>query len=117
MDHANAHIIEYATDSENIQTIESHFSHADEHESLNKSESLVHNKQQHQEASYYKAIGNIILNYQEVLLFGPTDAKVELYNILKEDHHFDKIHIDIKHADKMTENQQHAFVKSFFLNQ
>jgi len=49
-----------------------------------------------------------------VFLFGPTDAKVELFNILEADHRFAKIKIEVKHADKMTENQQHAFVKKFF---
>ena len=58
-----------------------------------------------------------VKNYDEVILFGPTDAKVELFNILKADQHFDKIKIDIKQADKMTENQQHAFVKDHFSKQ
>ena len=48
------------------------------------------------------------------MLFGPTDAKTELFNLLKADHHFDKINIETKHADKMTENQQHAFVREYF---
>jgi hypothetical protein len=53
-------------------------------------------------------------DYDEVILFGPTDAKSELYNLLKNDHHFDKIRIEVKPADKMTENQQQAFVKKYF---
>ena len=35
-------------------------------------------------------------------------------NILKADHHFDKINIETRQVDKMTENQQHAFVKEYF---
>jgi len=53
-------------------------------------------------------------DYDEVLLFGPTNAKNELVNILKVDHHFDEIKIEVKPADKMTENQQLAFVKEHF---
>lgn len=53
-------------------------------------------------------------NSQWVVLFGPTDAKVALYNILKADHRFAKIKIEIKPADKMTENQQDTFVKIYF---
>ncbi len=35
-------------------------------------------------------------------------------NVLKADHHFDKINIETRQTDKMTENQQHAFVKEYF---
>lgn len=54
------------------------------------------------------------MQYEEVLLFGPTEAKNELLNLLQADHHFDKINIEIRQANKMTENQQHAFVKEYF---
>ena len=47
--------------------------------------------------------------------FGPTNAKTELLNMLRTDHHFDKIDIEVKNTDKMTENQEHAFVKEYFL--
>ena len=60
---------------------------------------------------YYGKMGEIIKNYQKVVVFGPTNAKSELTNLLKEDHHFDEIEIEVKSADKMTEHQMHAFVK------
>ena len=74
----------------------------------------MHNKEQHQQSEYYKNLGDKIINYEEVILFGPTDAKVELFNILKADHRFENIKIVVKPADKMTENQQHAFVRDHF---
>ena len=74
----------------------------------------MHQKEQHEHYDYYKKIGEAIRNYQDVLLFGPTTAKTELFNMLKADHHFEKIKIETKHADKMTVNQQHAFVKEYF---
>ena len=74
----------------------------------------MHNKEQHEQSEYYKSIGEIIKNYDDVIIFGPTDAKTELFNLLKADHRFAKIKIEIKQADKMTENQQHAFVKEYF---
>jgi hypothetical protein len=49
-----------------------------------------------------------------VILFGPTDAKVELLNILRQDHHFANIKIETQQTDKMTEFQQHAFIKEYF---
>ena len=114
MDHLNAHLIELTTHPITTTTVQSKFTHESKEQSMGKSENVVHNKEQHQEAEYYKTLGEIIIKYDEVILFGPTDAKVELLNILKADHRFDKIKIETQQADKMTENQQHAFVIKYF---
>ena len=114
MDHANAHLMEFTANTIETKTLATHFTHEVKEDTLKKSEILMHNKEQHEKADYYKRLGDVIKNYEEVLLFGPTDAKVELLNILKADRHFDKIKIECVHADKMTENQQHAFVRDHF---
>ena len=114
MDHSTAHLMEYTRDSMETETVESTFTHQDREETLNRSESVMHNKEQQKQRLYYKELGEIIRKYDEVVLFGPTDAKAELFNILKEDHLFDNINIGVEDADKMTENQQHAFVKWYF---
>lgn len=113
MDHASAHVMEFTADSIETKIIQSRISQ--EHEnSANKSESLIHSKEQHQQSEFYKKLGEVIKRYEEVVLFGPTNAKVELFNILTKDHHFEKIKIHVKNADNMTENQQHAFVRSYY---
>ena len=114
MDHSNAHLIEFTTDPMETKTIESEFTHEVKEQSFGKGEHLMHNKEQHQESGFYKKLADIIKAYDKVVLFGPTEAKVELHNILKTDHHFDKIKIDVLPADKMTGHQQHAFVKAHF---
>ena len=114
MDHSNAHLMEFSPDPMETKTIASKFTHEAKEHSLGKSEHLMHNKEQHQQSEYYKKLGEAIRNYEEVILFGPTDAKVELLNVLRADHRFVKIKIEIKQADKMTENQQHAFVREHF---
>jgi hypothetical protein len=114
MDHSSANIMEFTTGSIETRTIESEFTHETKIDSLNKGEKLMHNKEQHQQSEYYKKLGDIIENYEGVILFGPTDAKTELFNILSADHHFAKIKIEVKQTDKMTENQQHVFVKEYF---
>lgn len=114
MDHSNAYAMTFVNDSIITETIESEFTSDDREEAISKSESLMHNKEQQKQGSYYKRIGDVIKNYEKVLLFGPTNAKSELANLLKEDHHFDAIEIEVKPADKMTENQMHSFVKSYF---
>lgn len=114
MDHSRANLMEFTTDPIETKTIVSKFTHQEKEHSLGKSENLMHNKEQHEQSAYYKKLGETIKNYQEVILFGPTDAKVELFNVLRADHLFEKIKIEIKQADKMTENQQHAFVREHF---
>lgn len=113
MDHSRAHLME-VTDPGKTITIVSDSTHEEKEKSLQKGESLMQNKEQQQQAEFYKKIGESIINYDEVLLFGPTNAKLELHNILKEDRHFSGINIETMQAEKMTENQQHAFVKAYF---
>jgi len=114
MDHSSAHLMELTGDPIETKTLESKFTHVEKEMSLGKSEHLMHNKEQYQHSEYYKKLGEVIRNYEDVLLFGPTDAKAELLNILKADHRFAKIKIGIEQADKMTENQEHAFVREYF---
>ncbi|MEQ9378626.1 MAG: hypothetical protein RIG68_25785 [Imperialibacter sp.] len=115
MDHSTAHLMELK-ESMTSQTIESAFTTNQRLEALNRSESLMHNKRQQLHEAYYKEIANEILNYDHVLLFGPTNARVELHNYLSKDLHFKDIKIDVEAADKMTENEQFAFVRKHFDN-
>lgn len=114
LDHSTAHLIEFTKEGMETKTIESSFTHEDKESTQNRSEHTMHNKENHQRADYYKKLGEVIKNYEEVLLFGPTDAKSELSNLLLSDHRFAKVKIETQSADKMTENQQHALVKEHF---
>ena len=114
MDHSNAHLMEFTTDVITTKILSSKFTHREKEHSLGKSENGMHQKEQHEQAAYYKELGEVIINYQDVLLFGPTNAKTELLNILRADHNFEKIKFEVKESDKMTQNQQHAFVKDHF---
>ena len=115
MDHAKANLIDLNS-KEKTHSIVSKFNFNTKEEALNRSEKSMHNKRQQLHESYYKEIGDQILNYNHVVLFGPTNAKTELHNYLNEDLHFKNIQIDVEPADKMTENQQDAFVKNHFKN-
>jgi len=114
MDHQNANLIEFTQDPMETKTVHSKFTHEAKEDSLHQGENKMHTKEQHQQAEYYKELGKVIHRYESVVLFGPTDAKAELYNLLTADHHFSQVKIQVKPTDKMTENQQHAFVKEFF---
>ncbi|GET34513.1 hypothetical protein PbJCM13498_33760 [Prolixibacter bellariivorans] len=114
MDHSTANIMEFSNDKVVTISLELTPAFPEQVQNLRMDESLMNNKEQNQQADFYKKLSSIIIDYNEVLLFGPTDAKTELFNLLKDDRQFEKIKIDVMSADKLTENQQQAFVKNFF---
>lgn len=114
MDHANAHLIEFSDEAKATETISLDFDDQDKHETQGRSESEMHNKQQQSQSSYYKKLEAVIKDFDEVVLFGPTNAKSELLNDLRKNHLFDKIKIEVINADKMTDKQQHEFVNDYF---
>jgi hypothetical protein len=113
MDHSTANLIDLDS-MKKTQSIVSNFTNNTKEEALNRSESLMQNKRQQMNEAFYKEIAAKILKYNSVLLFGPTNANVELHNYLNKDLHFKNIHIEVASADKMTDNQQVAFVKEHF---
>lgn len=113
MDHSTAQLIEVNSKKSN-RSIFCDFNSEVKEEALNRSEDIMHNKRQQMQEGYYKEIGKEILNYDHVLLFGPTNAKVELNNYLDKGRQFKNVKIEVKPADKMSENQQQAFVESYF---
>lgn len=114
MDHTIANIMEFTANPIATNALFKQLTHKEKEEALSKSESLMHHKEQHSQIAFFKKLSDIIINYEEVLIFGPTDAKKELLNLIREDHRFDKVDVQIQNADKMSEHQQHAFVREYF---
>jgi len=48
----------------------------------------MNHKQEQEELAYYKAIASVIEQYNELLLFNPSGAKNELFNLLKPYYYF-----------------------------
>lgn len=113
MDHSTAHLIDLNM-IQNNHSITSAFTFSAKGEAMEKGEGHMHHKEQQMQEFYYKEIGEAILKYDNVLLFGPTDAKTELHNLLQKDSHFKDINIEVEGADKMTDNEKNAFVKNHF---
>jgi len=114
MDHTNAYLIKFSDKEKLSSTITLDFDKQDKDETLQRSESEMHNKQQQRQKSYYKKIAAVIRHFNEVLLFGPTEAKIELFNLLRQDRLFDNIKMEVINTDKMSENQQYEFIKDHF---
>jgi hypothetical protein len=113
MDHSNAYLMELANDII-VQKVVSELANHETEFNFYKGEKLIHKKEQHLQLRYYKKISDIIKNYQDVVLFGPTDAKNELLNQIKTDHLFEDIKIEVKNSDKMTEEEMQTFVRNYF---
>ena len=116
MDHSMAHLMEYSKNPFEIKTIESNFTQEQKLNSFKKGEAHMQNKELNQQSKYYKKLIDVVKKYKEVILFGPTNAKEELFNKLAADIRFEDVKIQVKQTDKMTARQQHAFVIDFFTN-
>jgi hypothetical protein len=114
MDHSEAHLMELKDESITKTKIETEFTPLEKEESLSRSEHIMHHKEQQLQQEYYKKIAEAIKEFGNVLIFGPTTAKNELFNILKADPHFENTRIEVRSTDRLTDHQQEAFVKHHF---
>jgi len=114
MDHSIAYVIKLTNGTIETNSIESTPEIQADQQIVYKDESHSLNKEQGLLSSYYRKLGDAILENDEVILFGPTEAKNELLNVIKENHLFDKIKIEVEATDKMTEIQMNTFVKEHF---
>lgn len=113
MDHSSAYLMEPVNKEFITNVITSDFNHHDKH-SISKNENLMHNKEQGHTKIYFKKITEVISQYDEIVLFGQTEAKKELLNLLRTNRDFEFKKVEAIDTDKMTENQQKAFVREYF---
>jgi hypothetical protein len=64
---------------------------------------------------YFKKLSEYILYYNEVLLFGTSNAINKLFDMISYDNRFYNINIAIKPTHSMTSKEQNDFVSDFFL--
>lgn len=115
MDHSRALLIDFTNGNAALQTIASDLTPEIKQATLlERGEHTLHQKEQWLDTKYYQAISEKILTYDDVLLFGPTEAKQELMNQLKKDQRYNHIRFCVRTTDKMTEAQQQAFVRNYF---
>lgn len=114
MDHHTAKIITYGTSGMHSTTVTSAFTHEIKQESLSRSEHGMNNKEQNFQKDYFKELAELIKPYTEVILFGSTNAKIELFNFLKSNKDFGGIKINVESSDRLTEPQELAFVRDYF---
>jgi len=114
MDHSTANVMELKEGIIETQNIVSNFNFDAKKEVLQSSERTMHDKERHQQTEFYKKLIVTIKKYDEIILFGPTDARIELFNVIKSDPRLENKIIGIQKTDFMSVNQQQAFVKKHF---
>jgi hypothetical protein len=69
------------------------------------------------ESKYFKELSDIISQFDEVCLFGPSGAKSDLHKLLADDPLYKDIKIVLETDEAMTNLGQYDFVKKFYFNQ
>lgn len=77
-------------------------------------ENRKNQKEKNRLKEYYHQLQQKLEEYDEILLLGPSKAKDELKNFLLKSKHYQGKHIVVKSADKLTDNQKIAEVRSYF---
>jgi len=114
MDHCDAYLLESIDGEIAERIIVSEFTEQEKESSLDKGEKFMNHKESQMQAKYFRRLSDSMKDYDEILLFGPTEAKNELFNLLKADHFFDGKKIELKNTDKMTAGEMHRFVIEYF---
>lgn len=79
------------------------------------SEKTFENRRRNEERDYFVEIIEQVRDADEVVIFGPGEAKDLLLNAIKENlNQFNSDLMAVLPADNMTENQKVAYVKTFF---
>jgi hypothetical protein len=79
------------------------------------SEKTMANRQRNEERGYFDEILENVKDADEVVVFGPGEAKDHLVSAIKaHPSHFNADLMAVLTADKMTEHQKVAYVKTFF---
>jgi stalled ribosome rescue protein Dom34 len=107
MNHTHAHIKAYTN-----MYLDKAESTDREHKHMG--ESNMHHNETKEQSEFYNLIGKEILDYNDILIFGPNDAKTELYNHLKADSKFEDVNIELKNAGKLSDVQERAVIKAHF---
>lgn len=106
MNHTTAEIMEFSDEPQ------SYLIHAEQLTAKKGAWSAA--EKQHQAADFFKKLLEALKNYDEVLLFGPTEAKSEFLHFIRKHHHYDAIKIEVRNTDVLTEKQRHIFVTEYF---
>jgi hypothetical protein len=112
MDFSIAYLMEYTNNQVLTVTIESDGYLLTEMQKSPTDNNLLKLPDQEKLSSYYRKISDYIIDYEEVILLGPTSSKNELFSILLLDPLFDRINMSVKDAVRMNDSERESFIRS-----
>ncbi|WP_333809246.1 hypothetical protein [Flavobacterium sp.] len=111
VDYSLANIIEYIHTASMLKTIESGSMSDEMRKKIQRGETYKLSIKQHE---YYKELKNCLLHYECILLFGPTNAKIQFSNILKKNNKDLINKVILKNSEELSHDEQLEFVNEFF---
>ena len=78
------------------------------------SEHTMSNAKRTEQLKYFKTLSNLLLPFDEILLFGPGQSQEQFQNHLQDDIGFRSKRITIQSSDQMTSPERIAKVRDFF---
>ena len=78
------------------------------------SEHSMNNAKQTEHKKYFKEISNLLIPFDEILLFGPGQSQEQFQHHLQDDAQFKSKQITIDSSDQLTDPQRIAKVRDFF---
>jgi hypothetical protein len=78
------------------------------------SEHSMNNAKQSDTLKYFKSVSNVLLNYDEILVFGPGKSQEQFQHHLQEGSQFKSKQITLESAEALTDPQMIAKVREFF---
>ena len=125
MDHAQAKLLHYEEENPIIEVIPSGFdsrvrfkgetkvgANLGDYRSTN-NDAARHAKENQALKTYYKKLAEKLHPYNDILVFGPTSAHKEFFNVLMEDKAFEGKRITSKDADYLTRNELIYYVSKW----
>lgn len=113
LDNAKAIIITNNSDNEKEEyTIQNKVKATAGHSGGN--EHTMNNAKQTESLKYFKSVSNLLVNYDEILIFGPGKSQEQFQHHLQEDAQFKSKKITIDSAEQLTDPQMIAKVREHF---
>jgi len=78
------------------------------------SEHSMNNTKQADSQKFFKLLAGSLLNFDEILVFGPGKAQEQFQNFLQQDAQFNNKKVSIDSAAHLTDPQMIATVRTFF---
>ena len=115
IDYSFANLFEFSLIGEPSTSLISKLVRKEEEPNTLANRNELHYAKKNLQNAFYEQLLEKIIAYDRVVLFGDSEAKIDFFQLLSSNRHYDRIIVELKHVDSLTEFQQQEFVSAFFL--